>query len=239
MTPGLLLLALLARPCAAKDTGPVAGAAVSSREWKVRRGKDEKEEEFIGNVRYKAADTAFSSDWALYRHKADAWKARGRVKVARILSSGDTVEAKGDEGAFSKKTGKGTLTAKERVEFTRTPPAGEPDHGTAERMEWQGEDKATLIGSVHFWGPRLETWSDRADYEHPTGELTLTGGRPVLYKLGPLAAAAPTEAEKKDDWVGAVKGDVIKAYDKPRRVSADGKTSGWINFPRSASEASK
>ena len=212
-----LLLNLWACPGRAQSETPVMGGVVRSKEWRIRRAP-EKEEEFIGAVSYRAADTAIKADWALYRHAARTWKARGNVDAERRLSSGDVVEARGEEAFYDQGAEIGVLSAKDRVTFERRPAAGEPDRGSAGKLRWEARAKAFFSGGVRVWGPRMESWSDEAAYDRALGELTLTGGRPVLRKL-------------EGDWTGVVKADVITAWESPRRVEADGKTRGWIEFP--------
>lgn len=220
IAPALLLL--LAPLSFSQGSSPVAGGVVSSKEWRVRRGAD-KEEEFIGDVRYRTGASVIRSDWALYKHAAQTWQLRGHVKVDRALDSGDTVESVGDK-AFAemlKKTG--WMTAEDRVAVTRTPADGtEPDRARARRLEWEGKTRGALIGEVHLWGPRLEGWADRADYDEPTGEILMTGGRPVTRKFAGWAA--------DDDWSGALKGDTVRAWQSKRTLAADGKVVGWLEF---------
>lgn len=214
----LLCVPLIAPTVHAEEDHRLVGGVVSSREWKVRRAPG-KEEEFSGDVRYRNAGTSIRADWALYRHATGIWEARRGVKVTRHMPSGDVVEAEGAEASFNQKSEQGTMTGPEGVNILRTPVEGEPDRGLAERADWRGKGSVSLSGRVHFWGPRLETWSDRADYDHAAGKLTLAGGRPVLRKL-------------EGDWTGAVKADQIAAWDNPRRIAAEGSAKGWIEFKR-------
>jgi len=219
-TMAALLLGLWAVPGAAQSETPVMGGVVRSKEWRIRRSP-EKEEEFLGDVSYRAADTAVSADWALYSHAARKWRARGHVAAERRLPSGDVVSAQGEEAVYDQASGKGSLTAKDRVLLERKLPPGEPDHGSAAKLQWEGRQKALLSGGVHVWGPRVETWSNEASYDQSSGRLTLSGGRPVLRKL-------------EGDWTGAVKADEITGWESPRRLEADGKTRGWVEFPAQA-----
>lgn len=220
MIAALLLHAALAQVQAA---GPVAGGVVSSKEWTIRRSTAGKEEEFTGDVRYHSGPTTFTADWALLKHATMLWRARGRVRVAHNLEGGDVLEGHGDEAVFRQQTGEGRLTAKQGVRFTRAPAGAEPDQGRADRLEWQGKDKVAAVGAVHIWGPRLEDWADRADYDNAAGRLTLTGGRPVLLKL-------PGFDEANSDWTAAMQGDVVTASRFPRRLTADGNSRGWLDF---------
>ena len=204
--------------CFAQNAGPVAGGVVSSKEWKVHRGA-QKEEEFSGNVRYRNEANTFSSDWALYQHASDIWNARGHVQAEHRMESGDLLQARGDKGYFNRKSESGNMTAKNGVDFTRIAVKGGPDYGHSGRLEWEGREKISLIDHVRTWGPRMESWSDRADYSDSAQQITLTGGRPVAHKI-------------EGEWTGAVKGDVIKAWKLARRMQADGKTKGWIEFPQ-------
>lgn len=217
----LILLAAGAGLAFAWPAQTVAGGVVQSDEWKVRRSP-EKEEEFIGDVRYRGGENSFSADWALLRHGPQLWRARGRVRIERRMESGDLLVATGDEGLYDQKTGEGSLTSQKAVELRRTPPEGDADFATARRLEWTGKERAVLSGEVHAWGPRLEAWSDRARYDGDQGALRLSGGRPVLRKLEPAPGG----------WTGAVKADEITAYRDGRRLLADGKALGWIEFPR-------
>jgi hypothetical protein len=204
------------------QSSPVAGGVVSSKEWRVKRGA-EKEEEFIGDVRYRTGATVFKSDWALYKHEAQTWDLRGRVAVDRTLESGDRVEARGDKAFARMKDKSGTMTDDNLVSFKRLPAdGGEPDHAAGKKMEWAGRDKIALVGQARLWGPRLETWSDRADFADSTREVLLTGGRPVVRKFSGWAA--------DDDWIGALKGDEVRAWQGQKRLAADGQVVGWLEF---------
>lgn len=212
-----LFFMLLAGRCAAAD---VMGSVVSSKEWRVRRAP-KREEEFVGDVRYKAGPNRFSSDWALFQHEAKTWKARGRVVMVRTMDSGDVLTSKGEEASFDQNVGRGWLDSKKRVTFERAPADGSPaDEAEAGRVEWSGREEGTLLGGVHLWGPRLEGWADRADFEQAGEVMTLTGGRPVLVKGEGLGA----------DWIGALKADSVSAKRTGRRVSAKGKVTGWLEF---------
>jgi hypothetical protein len=219
--PALLTLAPL---LFAQGSSPVAGGVVSSKEWRVKRGET-KEEEFIGDVRYRTGPTVIVSDWALYKHEPQTWQLRGGVKVDRKLDSGDLVEARGDRAFLDARTRAGWMTAADRIHFKRTPLEGEPDRARAQRMDWEGRERISLSGQVHSWGPRLESWSDRADYADATGELKLTGGRPAMRKFAGWDA--------QDDWTGALKADQVSAWQSKRRLSADGGVVGWLEFDKS------
>ncbi len=208
----------------ARAASAVAGSVVSSKEWKVRRG-EQKEEEFIGDVRYRSGATIFNADWALFKHASQSWRAKGRVKVEHLLESGDDLVAHGDEAVYDQVSQKGTMTAKKDVTFDRTPRDEETDHGRADRVEWSGKDQIAAIGSVRLWGTRMLTWSDRADFANDERTLKLTGNRPVLVKL---AGFDPTSS----DWVGALQGDTITSYETPRRLTADGRARGWLDFTK-------
>jgi hypothetical protein len=211
----------------AEKPSPIAGGIVSSDEWKVRR-LPLMEEEFIGHVRYRSAQNVLRSDWALYQHESQSWKARGAVAIEHKLASGELLEARGEEASFSQKTQQGSLTAPASVDFKRIPPLEEPDYGQAGRVDWKGQEIIALSGGVHIWGPRLEAWSHRADWEAGTRRLRLWGGQPVLRKIA-------------GSWVGAIQADEISATDKPassagfsrRLVEASGGAKGWLEFTES------
>ena len=195
----------------------VAGGVISSKEWKVRRAP-QKEEEFIGAVRYRSAASLLRADWALYKHESHDWQAKGNVNIEHKLTSGDTLRGRGDEAFYNDKNRAGSMLARRLVEFSRTPPSGDPDYGRAKSARWN-DDHVIVSEQVHLWGPRLKLWSSRADYDRRNSELTLSGGRPVLQKL-------------EGSWTGAVKADKITAWDKSKKMAADGKTHGWIRFKR-------
>jgi len=214
----LALLALsLSSPLAAQSA-PVAGSVVRSKEWVIRRG-DNKEEEFIGDVRYQSAGTRLSSDWALFRHADRTWQARGGVYLRREAESGDLFEARGQRAGHDEVTKRGFLEPApgQRVLFTRTPRGLEPDRGEAGRVTWNGERHVTLSAGAKVWGPRLELAADEAVYEKSAGRLTLNGGRPVLRKV-------------EGEWTTALKADEVVALESPRRIDARGSVKGWMIF---------
>lgn len=206
-----------------QPASPVAGGVVSSKEWRVKRGPGEKEEEFSGDVRYRTGPNVIRSDWALYKHEAQTWQLRGDVRVDRTMDSGDKVQAEGDKAFVTMKTQAGWLVGQDLVTFKREPADGTAaDRGHAKRLEWQGRKRVALIDEARLWGPRLETWSDRVDYDDDSGEILLSGGRPVLRKFANWSA--------DDDWNGALKGDTVRAWQGRRALSADGSVVGWLEF---------
>lgn len=216
----LLLAALLSSPAAAQSR--VAGGVVSSREWHVKRG-EAKEEEFTGDVRYRTGASVVRCDWALYKHEPQTWQLRGHVSLDRKLDSGDRALVSGDQGFYDGIKKSGWVSAGDRVAFSREPADGsEPDRGTAKRLDFEGGRTARLSGDVRTWGPRADTWSDHADYDHGTGAMTLTGGRPVLDKKPGWDAG--------DEWAGAVKADEVRTWRARRRVEAEGRVQGWLEF---------
>lgn len=222
MTPALCLALLISVLSAEpRKPDPLAASVVSSDEYQIRR-LPEKEEEFIGNVRYRGGSDFVRADWALYRHARGTWEARGNVRVEHRLESGDLVEARGARARYETRSRKGHLVgpAGRPVEFVRRPGDGIPDYAVADRLEWE-DRRYHLLSNVHTWGPWIEAWSDRADIEASAGKpsgVLLSGGRPVLRKL-------------EGEWTGAVKADEIRGTG-PRRLSADGGVQGWILFSR-------
>lgn len=213
----LVLLASLAVPALAQSS-PVAGSVVRSKEWVIRRGVN-KEEEFVGDVRYESAGTRLTSDWALFKHADKTWQARGSVFLRRETLDGSVFEARGEKAGHDEALKRGFLepAAGARVLFTRTPPGLEPDHGESGRVSWNGENSVTMSGGAKVWGPRIELASDEAVYEKTAGRLTLNGGRPVLRKV-------------EGEWTTALKADEVVATEVPRRVSAHGRVKGWMIF---------
>jgi hypothetical protein len=215
----LPLLALLCVPASAESSAtPVAGSVVRSKEWVIRRGAN-KEEEFIGDVRYASAGTRLTSDWALFRHVDRTWQARGAVTLRREASDGTVFEARGQKAGHEESSKNGFLEPApgERVRFTRTPAGLEPDHGESGRVAWNGESRVTLSSGAKVWGPRLELASDEAVYEKTEGRLTLNGGRPVLRKV-------------EGEWTTALKADEVVATESPKRIEAHGRVKGWMIF---------
>lgn len=213
-----LLALVLSSPLAAAESAPVAGSVVRSKEWVIRRGAS-KEEEFIGDVRYQAAGTRLTSDWALFKHADRTWQARGAVFLRRETADGTVFEAHGQRAGHDEESRQGFLEPApgERVLFTRTPAGLEPDRGEAGRVSWDGENRVTLSSGAKVWGPRLELAADDAVYEKAAGRLTLHGGRPILRKV-------------EGEWTTALKADEIAATEAPRRVSARGHVKGWMIF---------
>lgn len=214
----LLLAASVARAEGAKS---VAGSVVRSKEWIVRRGA-QPEEEFVGDVRYDASGTRLTADWALYRHATKDWKARGRVALRKELQGGDVIEARGESARYDEASMDGSLSPAPggRVSFTRAPADGTgPDRGEGDRLDWEGDRAATLVGHARTWGPRLALWADSARWERPDKKLLLRGGRPVLRKV-----------DDDGGWITALKADEVDATEEPRRIEARGKVKGWIVF---------
>lgn len=223
---------------------PAAGAVVHSEVWRVSRKKGREVEYFKGHVRYEGTDARLSADEAIYDHADQRWRAKGRVRIQRVLSSGDLVDARGDRGSYNQETGSGRLSSQSEVIVKRTPRDGTaPDFASGKTLTWKkmGQE-GTLSGRVRAWGPRLKAWAHSADYDRAKGSLTLNGGRPV-------AAKTPW---KPGDWRGAVKADRIVATQPPedgggspsgwtaaqqpqgaslKRLDADGRAVGWIFFP--------
>jgi lipopolysaccharide assembly outer membrane protein LptD (OstA) len=213
----LPLLASLAVSAMAQSS-PVAGSVVRSKEWVIRRGAN-KEEEFVGDVRYESAGTRLNSDWALFKHADKTWQARGNVRLRRETSDGTLFEAVGEKAGHDEDSKRGFLepAAGGRVAFTRQPAGLEPDRGESGRVAWSGEKKVFLTGGAKVWGPRLELAADEAVYEKAEGRLTLNGGRPVLRKV-------------EGEWTTALKADEVVATESPRRVEARGRVTGWMIF---------
>ncbi len=212
-----LLALVLSSPIAAQFTS-VAGSVVRSKEWANRRGAN-KEEEFIGDVRYESAGTRLTSGWALFTHANRTWQARDAVFLRRTTADGTVFEARGQKARHEEESKQGFLEPApgEHVLFTRTPPGLEPDHGESGRVSWKGESQVTFSSGVKVWGPRLELAADEAVYEKPLGRLTLNGGRPVLRKI-------------EGEWTTALKADEIVATESPRRIEARGGVKGWLIF---------
>lgn len=220
-----LLFALLCAPAEAESSlpvtrplAPVAGSVVRSKEWVVRRGAN-KEEEFIGDVRYDSAGTRLSCDWALFKHRDRSWRARGHVLFRQRLSDGSTVMAYGEQAGHDLNSKRGYLEPAPgaRVAFTRTPPGEAPDHGESGRISWDAERRVTMSAGTKVWGPRLELAADEAVYELTDDRLTLGGGRPVLRKVS-------------GEWTTALKADEVVAFKSSRRLEARGAVRGWLVF---------
>ena len=215
-----LLLAgpLAAAPASEPAAHPVVGGLVRSREWLIRRAP-RREEEFLGDVSYRSGPDFFQSDWALFRHETQSWQARGQVRMEHLFVSGDRVDVRGQRAEFDQGSGRGQLLPApgERITFTRRPAAGEPDHGSAGRVDWQGRSLIHLEGGIRVWGPRLDLRGGRGVYASESGELKVSGGRPVLRVL-------------EGDWTGAVQADVVTGRRDPDSLRADGKATGWIRF---------
>ena len=213
----ILLLLLSSDAARAESATNAAGSVVLSKEWIVRRGKS-REEEFIGDVRYDAAGTKLSSDWALYRQGPSDWQARGRIAARKEFSAGDVVETAGERAWYDENTLKGRLEPARggRVPLLHTPPQGGPDHAEGDHLSWVGEAVGVLSGSARGWGPRGEFWADTARYDRglSTRSLTLDGNRAAVHNF-----------QGGDD--AALKADRIVVFDAPRRAIATGRVLGW------------
>ena len=219
-----LLFLLLSGAARAQPARSVAGSVVRSKEWVVRRGKA-REEEFIGDVRYDAAGSKLSADWALYRQGPNDWQARGSIYARREFAAGDVLETRGEKAWYDQNTLKGRLEPAPGtlVPILRTPLQGAPDHAEGEHLSWVGENVGVLSGRARGWGPRGEFWADAARYDRLPADqsLTLSGNRPALHDF----------AGGKDT---AMKGDRIVAFDSPRRAVVTGRAMGWILSQSSA-----
>lgn len=217
----LLVLFLAATAVyAAKAPNPLASSLVSSDEVRIRRSPT-KLEEFVGHVRYRARSNLMQADWALYDHADQRWSARGNVLTEHRFLNGDRLQIKGDRVVYDMVSERGELFGPKGkpVALTRIGEDGLRDFGAAERLEWEGKNRLALVGETHFWGAKLESWSDRADLKPARKTLELTGGRPVLRNF-------------EGSWIGAIKAEQITALDDPRRIKADGKVRGWIEFKK-------
>lgn len=222
--PGHFVSTLLLLAAPAARAAQVAGAVVLSDKWETRRAP-KMEEEFVGDVRYSAGPSHFRSDWALFEHDKELWKVRGQVRLQRRLESGDTLTAYGDEGWFTPKGRRGELHARQAVRLERQAPERTLDTARGRRAEWR-EERVSLDTEVRVEGPRLEASADRADYELKAERLDLSGGRPALLKH-------PGWDGPSDDWRGALVADQASAWRAPRRLAAEGRVRGWLQFPRS------
>lgn len=101
-----------------------------------------------------------------------------------------------------------------RVSALLAPPAS----GARTDAALYAAEDAAFAARACPWGPRVEFWADEARYEElPDRRLTLTGGQAALRK-------------RDDDWSTALKADRFVATGSPRRVLAQGKVRGWIQF---------
>lgn len=221
----LPLLLLLAPPPA--RAASVAGAVVRSKEWVVRRGA-KREEEFIGGVRYDAAGTHLSADWALYRQTSKDWQVKGNIFARKEFPDGDAVETRGESAWYDQASQAGRLepAAGGRVTVLRTPAQGGADRAEGDHLSWEGQNAGVLSGRARGWGDRGEFWAETARYERrPAGQtLTLSGARPVAHNFEGTADAA-------------LKADRIVVSGPPRRVSAAGGAFGWIILQSTATQA--
>ncbi|MDD5657330.1 MAG: hypothetical protein PHF00_08775 [Elusimicrobia bacterium] len=217
---GIALLLLSGLACAAASEGghPVVGGLVRSREWVIRRAP-EREEEFIGDVSYRKGPDFFQADWALFNHKTERWLARGRVRLEHLFASGDRLEVQGERAEYDQVSERGRLLPAPgaRVSFVRRPAAGEPDYGSAGSVAWHDSQQVRFEDGVSVWGPRLELQGSRGSYDAASGELVVSGGRPVLRAF-------------ESGWTGAVQADVVAARRDPEELRAEGRTRGWIRF---------
>lgn len=216
-----LLGALLAPAGLAAQT---PATVVASREWRVTR-EPERVEEFSGDVRYSAGPVKLWADWARFRHATQEWQARGRVRLERLLDSGERLSARGEEGRYSQRSGGGSLSGPRGVSFVLASPEGPPDEGHAGRASWEAGRALILEGGVEVWGPRLTAAAGRADYDAVTGSLRLSQDRPMVLKREALAGGGKP-------WSGALQADEITALRPSRALSGRGRARGWVRLPR-------
>jgi|GEM_PF-1402662 hypothetical protein len=213
--------------CAVGD--PLLGSVVRSKEYVVRRAP-RKQEEFIGEVRYRREDRKFSSDWALCDHDARQWRARGNVRAESRWEEGGTVLLEGQDAVHDERTGLGRLigaSSRDFVTLTRSGPLKTgmatllgSDKARARRLEWDEPARtATLIGDVRLFGPHGDAEAEQALYRHDDRSLTLSGRRPYV---------APREKE----WSAAAQAETIRAASEPRTLRAEGAVKGWIHFEK-------
>lgn len=216
----LLLSLLLASPLHAEQGQPLAGAFVKSDRWEVNRQEGRKVEEFSGNVSYRREGRTLNADWASFDHVRRRWRAKGRVRAVQLTETGETVTAEGEEALHDMDTGQGRMHGEGGVRVRRVFPDGRPpEDATARRLEWDEKAKTFwLVGDVRLKDERGQARSDRAVYMHDERATDLEGGRPVLSARDPK-------------WTAAVQADRIKGASSPRRITADGKTRGWLHFP--------
>jgi hypothetical protein len=93
-----------------------------------------------------------------------------------------------------------------------------PEAGGRDESKFWDAESAAYSARACPWGPRSEFWADTAHYEEaPERRLVLEGGQAVLRK-------------RDEDWSTALKADRFVATDSPRRVVAQGKVRGWLQF---------
>jgi hypothetical protein len=93
-----------------------------------------------------------------------------------------------------------------------------PPSGAREDFKFWDAESAAFSARACPWGPRSEFWADHAHYEEfPERRLTLDGGQAALRK-------------RDDDWSTALKADRFVATGSPRRITAQGKVKGWLQF---------
>ncbi len=212
----LVLLACASPARAAERRRPLAGAAISSRDWIIR--KNPSSEEFTGDVRYKGGGLDLRSDWAFWDRQARTWKARGNVFGRRTDADG-TLETRGDAAFFDEPSGQGRLTAKDRVSFNWRGALDRSLDGDAAEAAWDDKARrATFRGDVRLAGREpAQTFRAKAgvallDVEPRT--LRLKEGPPVV------------EAELPS-WTGALQAEKIMA-EGAGTLRAHGDVRGWL-----------
>ena len=113
---------------------------------------------------------------------------------------------------------RGTRDGSPGPDATVTAMLAPPTDGAREESKFWDAESAAYAARVCPWGPRSEFWADTAHYEESSERrLVLEGGQAVLSK-------------RADDWSTALKADRFIATDSPRRVLAQGKVRGWLQF---------
>lgn len=223
-----LLCAALLLGAPAFAAPPLAGGAVRSKEWVIR--KDPPEEEFTGDVSYRGAGLEFRSDWALWDKTADLWKARGHVQGRRAWPEG-VLRLWGDGARWNAGPKTGTLSAKDAVRYVWDGADGGPgapawtSKGTSDSAEWnETGQRLTLVGRVRLWarqeGPVPQTLRARSGVA-----LVEAGERTVKLKDGPPVVELDLPA-----YLGAVRADRVMAA-STGSLKAHGQVTGWL-YPK-------
>ncbi|MFA6029003.1 MAG: hypothetical protein WC969_04015 [Elusimicrobiota bacterium] len=229
-----LLFLLLCLPAAAEEGSPLVGTVVRSREYVVRRAP-RKQEEFIGDVRYRRATRSFRADWALFDHLSQFWRLRGAIRGEEHYDDGGLLGLEGQEAVHDLRTGLGSMRGKDETDpvvVTRGGPLRvslptplEGDRAVGRVLVWDEKSRtARLSGSVRVEGLYGDAAAEEALYRHEDRTLTLSGGPPYV-------------APREKGWSAAAQADLIRATSEPRRLRAEGGVHGWIHFPKESVDA--
>ncbi|HOX22351.1 MAG TPA: hypothetical protein PLL10_02725, partial [Elusimicrobiales bacterium] len=158
-----------------KDFPPVLGGVVKSDDWKYNREKGQ--EEFIGNVSYRAPSYELKADWALDDKKQETVHLKGSVYLKAIRKDGSVLENYSHLADYSKRSGIAHFfsgPAPVRILYTPQDKKSFMETFSTSALIEEKKSYIKLTGTVRSTtkrqdGSETKTFSDDADYNDTTG----------------------------------------------------------------------